>query len=119
MALTATQKAQIRRYLGYPDANRQDHYHLVGAMDALSAEGEVIVTALLTSLETIQTKLSQSWDRQKVHIVEDITLAGHDEIKALREEGNRLASDLGVALDTPPRRLPFSSGGGTGVLRRG
>jgi hypothetical protein len=120
MALTSTQKSQVRRYLGYPDVNRQWHSEIEGAMTSLSTEGETFVGALLTSLEAIQTKLSGSWDRQKVHVVEDITLAGHDEIEALRAEGNRLATDLGVVFGVPPRRLPFSSSSGTGfVLQRG
>jgi hypothetical protein len=116
MALTDAQKAQVRRYLGYPDVNRASYPDLEGALDALSAEGETFVGELLTSLASVQTKLASAWDRQKVHRAEEVTLAGHDEILALRAEGYRLARDLGVALDVKPRRNPFASGSGTHPL---
>lgn len=119
MALTDAQKAQVRRYLGYPDVNRQSHHVLEGALTSLSTDGESLVSDLLTQLATIQTKLTSSHDRQKVLKAEEVTLAGDLEIRALRAEGARLVQDLGVTLDVPPRRHPFSSGSGTNVLGRG
>lgn len=115
MALTADQKAQVRRYLGYPDVNRGSYHNLEGALTAVSAEGETIVAAILVQLATCQTALEASWGRQKVSRAEEITLAGHDEVIALRAEGNRLAKDLGVLLDVEPRRTPFASSSGSGT----
>lgn len=119
MALTDAQKAQVRRYLGFPDINRQSNSELEGAMTALSAEGESFVGDLLTGLAAVQTKLTASWDRQKVIKAEEVTLAGDGEIRALRMEGNRLAMDLGTTLDVEPRRMPFSSGRSSGIASRG
>lgn len=119
MALTTTQKAQIRRYLGFPDVNRQSDQRLESAMDVLSAEGETFVGGLLTQLATVETMLTDSWGRQKVVRAEEVTLAGDGEIRALRAEGARLAADLAVALDVTPRRAPFTSSAGSAPLRRG
>lgn len=118
MALTDAQKAAVRRYLGYPDVNRQSHHELEGALTSLSAEGETLVGGILTELATIQTTLQASWGRQKVTRAEEITLAGGDEIRALRAEGDRLVGDLGTILDVKPRRMPFT-GGIVGVIQRG
>jgi len=119
VALTDTQKSQIRLYLGYPDVNRMAHHSLEGAMDAISTEGEDRIGDLLTNLAAIDADLAGSWDRQKVKKAEEVTLAGFDEIGALRSEGRRLAQDLANLLDVPPRRLPFGTSGGGGVCRRG
>ena len=117
MALTDAQKAQVRRFLGYPDVNRDsalDH-----AMDALSAEGESLVGDLLTSLATVQATLEAAWDRQKVLKAEEVTLAGDAEIRALRLEGGRLAADLAAVLDVPMRRDPFRGPSAAGIAARG
>ena len=109
MALTATQRAQVRRLLGFPDVNRERYHRLEGAMTALSAEGEAEVVAKLTSLTSIDTTLTASWSRQKAKRVEDIHLAGFDEIAALRDEGNRLVCDIATVLGVQPRKLPYST----------
>lgn len=118
MALTDSQKASIRRYLGYPDVNRGSFSELEGAMLAISSAGETVVATLLTALDGINTRLTAAWDRQNVIQVEDVKLAGPTEIQALRSEGDRLARDLAQVFDLTPRRLPFSSGSG-GAFRRG
>lgn len=120
MALSNANKAAVRRFLGFPDVNRQGHYALEGALISLSADGETIVTGLLTQLATIQTALTSSWSRQKVLVAEEITLAGPGEIQALRAEGRRLAGELAGTLDIEIHRDVFSSGNGAaGVCRRG
>lgn len=120
MALTDSQKASIRRYLGYPDINRELHRALEGAMDALSTEGEAQVGSLLTSIADLETLLASSWNRQKVIKAEEVTLTGFGEVQALRSEARRLCLDLAATLDVKPRRIPFSSGsGGSGIARRG
>lgn len=119
MALTDAQKAQARRYCGFADVNRQYDLSLEGAMGALSAEGEALVVDLLGQLATLQTKLASSWDRQKVLRAEEVTLAGGDEIRALRAEGNRLAGDLAAALQVTPKRSAFGGDGGSGMFRSG
>ncbi|MCA9489137.1 MAG: hypothetical protein KC621_04425 [Myxococcales bacterium] len=90
-----------------------------GALVTLSAEGETEVAGILTSLGAIETRLSESGSRQKVVKAEEVTLAGHEEIMALRQEGNRLAVTLGSILGVEPRRSAFSSGSATGQAGRG
>lgn len=119
MALTTTQKAGVRRYLGYPDINRESHQGLESAMVALSAEGEVVVGDLLTQLAAIDAQLQTSWSRQKVVKAEDVILAGHDEILGLRHEGRRLAGQLAGTLGVEPRRDAFGSGNTAGQAGRG
>lgn len=119
MALTDDQKASVRRYLGYPDVNRELHHDLEGAMVAISDEGVTQVAAVLTRLDTIETTLESSWTRQKVLRAEEITLAGDGEIRALRAEGRRLTHQLAAVLDVQPRRDMFGGGSSGGVMRRG
>ena len=119
MALTDAQKASVRRWLGYPDVNRQAHSGLEGALTALSSEGEAVVVAVLDHLATIDETLQSSWGRQKVLRAEDVTLAGGDEIVALRREGRRLVGQVAAALDVQPLRDVFGGAGASGVARRG
>lgn len=122
MALDDTQKATIRMYLGYsdPSLNASIHSEIEGAMTTVSAAGEVQIEGMLTLLDTIDTALQGSWSRQKVTQVEDIKLAGADEIRALRAEGRRLCAALGSLLGVPPRGGYFTAGGGiSGITQRG
>lgn len=119
MALTDAEKSRVRRYLGFPDTNRLLHHGLEGALVAVSTEGEAEVQDLLTQLDEVSTQLRESWARQKVMKAEDVVLAGHDEILALRHEGRRLVNQLAALLDVQPRRDAFSSGSTTGEAGRG
>lgn len=119
MALTDAQKAQVRRYLGFPDVGRESDGLLEGAMDALSVEGEALVVVILTALADIQTKLSAAQTRMQIVQIEDVKFAGGDEVKGLWAEGNRLAADLAVTLGITARRRPFGGGGGTRMTYRG
>ena len=119
MALSNTEKAQVRRYLAHPDINRQYDLRLEGAMDSLSAEGEVHVQALLVSLDSIQTSLAALYGKAHVFKVEDVRLDIGEAIRTLRAEGNRLARELGEALDRVPARPAFSGQSNAGVMRHG
>jgi len=120
MALTATQKSQIRLYLGYEDRSQGANYSLLeGVMDDLSAEAETQVGTLLTNLAAIETALAGSVSRQKVIKAEEVTLAGPQEVRTLWRMGNRLARNLATLLGVEVARIPFSSGPASGVARRG
>lgn len=119
MSLTATQQAEVRRFLGYSDQSAGQYSALEGALIDLSAEGETQVTTVLTDLAAIETQLRSSWGRQKVSKAEDVVLAGHDEIIALRQEGNRLCALLASVLGVDLQRQVFSSGPSTGLAGRG
>lgn len=119
MSLTDAQKAATRRYLGYPDVNRESYREVEGALVALSADGVTIAVEILGRLATIQTDLASSWSRQKVVKAEEVTLAGAEEIRALRAEGRRLANELAALLGVTIVVDVFSGGSSSGVARRG
>lgn len=58
MAFTSAQKAQLRRYLGYPDLWRYKNTRLEGAMDAAGEDPDAsaLVIADLASLAAIDAK---------------------------------------------------------------
>lgn len=114
MALSLTAKANVRKYLGYPDVNRQSYLELEGALDAISAEGEVVVTDLLTKLANVDLQLENSWSVQKVKRAEEVELFGGDGIQALWAEGRRLVERLAATLDVQVLRQVFGAGGGRG-----
>jgi len=119
MALTNAQKAKCRRYLGYPDVSRLSFHNLEGALTVLSSEGEDEVVDLLDKLASVESTLSDSQDRQKVTRVEDVHMAGPQEIRALYREGNRYARTLANVLNVSVRRLPFAGGSTSGIAHRG
>lgn len=55
--LTDTQKSAIRLYLGYPDSYRYEHTRLESVLDNVSPTAEVQITALLTQLTELDTKI--------------------------------------------------------------
>lgn len=119
MSLTATQKAEIRRFMGYSDLTQGYYSTLEGALNALSAEAELQVATILTDLAAIEAQLRTSWSRQKVKRAEDVELAGHDELVALYREGNRLAGLLGTVTGVPVAQAPFGGGSNAGLAGRG
>jgi hypothetical protein len=119
MALTDAQKAAVRRYLGYPDINRQAHSEIESALDVLSVEGEELVATLLSSLASIESKLTASWSRAGVERVEDVWFSATGGVDGLRAEGRRLAADLGNIFGLAPVRTPFSAGPSSGAALRG
>ncbi len=60
MAFTETQKDQIRRYLGYPAAFRDQNYQLESMMDTVGADAveQASVEAILTELGTVDAALA-------------------------------------------------------------
>src|SRR6478735_11539331 len=60
MAFTETQKDQIRRYLGYPAAFRDQNYQLESMMDTVGANAveSASVVAILTELGTVDAVIA-------------------------------------------------------------
>ena len=119
MALTDTEKSQIRRWLGYPDINRLHHQNLEDAMDAVSSDGEVIIREILAELIVINTQIAADRTKSQVTRVEDVWFSGSEGLESLREDARRLVCDLAALLDVQVLRLPFSSGGNVGIALRG
>lgn len=120
MALTDAQRAEVRRFLGYPDSSLGEYSVLEGRMDAISAAGEAIVVAVLTDLATLETKLRAVWSTAHVTRAEEVGLAAPAGLAALRQEARRLCYSLGQSLGVSVERTPFdSAGGNAGICWRG
>lgn len=115
MALSDAQKAQIRRYLGFPDPGVDTFTELESAMNSLTAAGEAIATELLTDLAAVQTQYDSVRSRAGVERVEDVWFSSADTSGSLRVELRRLVDDLSNLLGI----RPAAAASGAGVLRRG
>lgn len=110
MALTGTQKAQVRLYLGYQDQDRQLSTELESQLGSISTEAETLVIGLLASLLDIDAKLLSAHGRLKALKVGSIELPGAGEIETLRSEGRRFVGRLAVIFDVEPLHDVFSDG---------
>ncbi len=121
MALDDSQKAQIRRWLGYPDVNRLHHPGLEGAMDAISPEGEVVVEDILAQLLDVDVGRTGARSRLKALEVEEIKLNPGNEGLEYRKDGRSLVCQLAATLDVQVHKDVFSTAGAgsSGVARRG
>lgn len=113
MALTETQRASVRLYLGWPARFWQMNSRLEQAMNALAstAEEETIVVALLASLAALDANITAAYSRLKALAVGSITLSGPGEINALRSEGRRLSGRLAATLAVDVQHDVWSGSG--------
>lgn len=119
MALTDSEKAQVRRWLGYPDINRLNQPELESAMDALSPEGEAVAREILVELDKLNEEIGSARSATRVTRVEDVWFSGGEGLETMRQDARRLVRDLANLLGVDPKSLPFSSGYGCGVMQRG
>lgn len=105
MALTATQQAQIRQFLGYPDLFRYKNVRLEGAISGnLSAEAEALIVAQLAQLTTIDTALVSGVGLTSAGIkkADEVEFFGAMvTINSLRALGRTVAARIGTTLGVP------------------
>lgn len=114
MALTATERAQVRLYCGWSARFRQTDSRLEQSMNALDmgdAATLTIVSGLLLSLVDIDTKLVDAHKRIKAQAVGSIKLTLDKEIGLLRSEGRRFAGRLASLLGVEIRQDVFAGKG--------
>ena len=114
MALTATQRAQVRLYCGWTARFRQTDSRLeqsMNALDAGDAETITVAAGMLVSLVDIDTKLVDAHKRIKANTVGSIKLTEEKEIGILRSEGRRFAGRLASLLGVEVRHDVFSGNG--------
>ncbi len=118
MALTADQRASVRRYLGYPDRIQGYYSLLEGAMDSLSAAGEAQVVTLLTKLATLETRLDTMQSTSNIKRAEEVEFfeGGH---RYLLSEGDRLVRQLSQLLNIAVQASAFGGGACAGPTGRG
>jgi hypothetical protein len=105
MALTATQQAQIRQFLGYPDLFRYKNVRLEGAINGnLSAEAEALIVTQLTQLAAIDTALVSGVGIKSAGIkkADEVEFFGAMvTINSLRSLGRMVAGRIGTTLGVP------------------
>jgi hypothetical protein len=118
VALTADQRASVRRYLGYPDRIQGYYSLLEGSMDSLSAAGETQLVSLLTKLASLETRLESFWATSNLKRAEEVEFfeGGH---RGLLTEGERLVRQLSQLLNIAIEASAFSSGASGGPTGRG
>lgn len=131
MALTLTQKAQVRLYLGFSDMSRTtpSHWRLESMLSgSLSSEGETVVIDLLTKLATIDasytTGSSSALAVAGLKSVDNGAVVWQDGAmsvqNALAAQGRRLVTRLALTLGVEAFADVFGSGGSSmGVVGRG
>lgn len=122
MALTETQKAGIRRYLGF-GKGRDIHPELETRFDGwLSAAEETIIGTTLTSLDAVMTKLqSAALENTDLKSADkgDAVFFGPAQLAALREHGRMLVGTLSTIFEVEPLRDIFATGSTSGFLPLG
>ena len=116
MALTGTQKAQVRYYLGWSARYFQFDSRLEQAMDSIAgvADSEALVVAALATLADIDASLLDAHSRLKAKAVGSITLPGGQELALLRSEGRRFVGRIAATLGCEVRFDVFGGGTYTG-----
>lgn len=110
MALTESERSDVRRWLGYADRISGDYHVLENAMDTLKIEAEASIRQSLDRICIIDDKLIASLCRFGVESVDDIKLSTSDMVCAMYQEGNRQVQLVASSLGVPIERLPFGVG---------
>ncbi len=119
MAFTDEERAKIRRAMGYWDIASGYYHRLEGKLSQVGSDAEGFVRGWLAEIDTIDTQLASARAcRIKAKKVEDIVVAGQDEIEALYREGNRLCRQIGITLGLRVLHYPYKSGSMSGSTQR-
>lgn len=111
--LTATQKAQIRLYLGYPDFFRYKHTRLESVLENLSPESELLIVDALTKLVTIEdASLEAGTAGAGVKRVDEIWFeTGTVRTTEIKKTGRQYVGRLSIITGVPIYSDVFGSGG--------
>lgn len=114
MALTETQKAGVRRYLGFGrgrDIHPQLESRFVGW---LTAEEETQIAATLAQLDAVYAKLqSAALNNLDLAQAEDVTFLGPEQLRTLCDHGRMLVQTLVTIFEVDPLRDIFGAAGGS------
>lgn len=115
MSFDATQKANIRFYLGYQDQFRDVNTSLESQMSAgaISAEAVTIVVGILASLAQVDADLIAARKRLKASKVGSIMLNSR-ELDMLKGEGGRFVGRLASIFGVRPLRDIYREDGSMG-----
>jgi hypothetical protein len=118
VAFTDTEKATIRRYLGFSELFRDVDTRLEGQLDSLSAEAEALVRATLVQLAAIDAKIhTAALENLDLQRAEDVTFLGPEQLIALKDYGRSLINRIAVTFEVEPMRDYYGAGAmGGGVI---
>ncbi len=111
---TDTEKADIRRALGWPARFHQHDSRLEHALVALDSltEHQTQIRELLESVADCRTALTDSWKLLKASKVDNIEMKTLNEhIVGLRWEGRRLVGEISSIMGVPVWGDSFGGGG--------
>lgn len=113
MALTDTQKAQVRQYLGC-ERGYDRNSKLEDKMANLSSEEETLVAAVLTRLVAIDTAIDSltSDASARLRRVDEVEFSDRDPFEQQRDQGRRLVARLTALLGVEINRDYYGDGGG-------
>lgn len=112
MALTETQRDQVRQYVGWTFRFRQTDSQLELALNAVDQDTTVQATVIviLGQLATIDTAITDAYSRiQAKALVGEVELMESQEISILRSEGRRFVGRLAGYLGVPVYQDVYSS----------
>ena len=112
MAFTATQKVQVRRYLGYAARDFQTNTVMERAFAVIEADAavEAEAVAILASLVDVDTKLLDCHKRLKASALGSIRLRESGELRDLKSEGRRFVQRLSNLFGVPVAAPSFGYG---------
>lgn len=117
MALTDTQKSDIRDLLGWPARFHDSDGRLERAFIALASlpTDETLIIALLAKAKDFEVRITDALGRIKASSVGSITL-NPAEIAMLKMEGRRVVRRMAAILHVPIKQCSFGGGDGGAPL---
>lgn len=112
MALTETQKAQARAYLGW-ERGYDRNSKLEDKLQNLSAEEETIVAGVLTKLAALDAAIDglTSDATARLRRVDEVEFSDRDPFDQFRDQGRRLVARLTALLGVDINRDYYGDGG--------
>lgn len=112
MALTETQKAQVRQYLGW-ERGYDRNSKLEDKLLSLSAEEETLVAAVLTQLVAHDAAIDALTSNASARLrrVDEVEFSDRDPYEQLRDQGRRLVAKLTALLGVDINRDFYGDGG--------
>jgi len=112
VALTETQKAQVRQYLGW-ERGYDRNSKLEDKLLNLSAEEESLVAAVLTKLVAHDAAIDAltSDASARLRRVDEVEFSDRDPYEQLRDQGRRLVAQLTALLGVDINRDFYGDGG--------
>lgn len=118
MAFSSSEKAKIRKWLGYSPIFQGQYPALDAAIVAVQStadggtladsETEDLIQGYLTKLDALDVRLEELRDQMEASVVDEVRADSARALLALYKEGRRLVGHIADALGALPARDVFS-----------